>query len=488
MKEQKNIGYRVLTGLLILLNVLFLVYYVGLSFYSRFHYDDLHFLWKLQEMSSWEYMTDMYFSRSGRFMGYLQNALHSNFILLTDAHWLLPIGYYLLGVWLTYIPLRKYMPACALGCLNAVVLFYNIYVLTNIDYPIFTWTCATCYLILMPLAFILWHLIQKHTKRWHEWVVIVLLSVLLGGGQEAFTPMVLCLYFVYGLYLLRGYAWKIKDAWQDVRVKKLIGVAALILAAWIIVVIAPGNYERMSDTSQFIHPSGVLGWIKGMVSALGMFTWFETFYVPYYLIVAGVFVMLGYAQRDKTSIPFTYRQMMITSTLVWTGYLVISVIPFVYLWGGFGIQRNYTPAVYITLFTLCFWGFLYGYFRLKDAKVKVCMSLVAMGMVGLICIQMCNNVADLPTARVYAKAVDERVEYLQGLEAKGQRETVIVEALPTPSCVDTKYVILSALGKQTNKPVLYYISDAEETPNEYMYHFKRVYKLNFDFVLAQPEE
>jgi len=61
--------------LLLLLNLLFFTYYVLLAFYSRPHYDDLHFLWKLKQMSIGEYVSDMYFSRSGRFVGYFLNGL-----------------------------------------------------------------------------------------------------------------------------------------------------------------------------------------------------------------------------------------------------------------------------------------------------------------------------------------------------------------------------------------------------------------------------
>ncbi len=484
MKKQNVIGYRIVLGLLILLNVLFLVYYIGLAIYNRLHFDDLNFLWHLREMTTCEYVVDKYLNWSGRFVGYFLNALHSNFILQTGWHWLLPLIYYTLGIICTYIPLRKYMPNNAFAAWNAIVLFYNIYVLTNIDYPSFTWICAMAYLVFMPFTFMLWHLIQKQVTRWYEWIIMMLFALFLGGGHEAFTPMVLGLYFCYGLYLLYGYAWTIKDAWHDIRVKKLIGAAAVILIAWIIVVIAPGNYVRM-DEAGLGSSVGFIGLVKGYVSVLIMLAYFEAFYVPYYFILVGLFVLVGYWQKDKIQIPFSYKSLMWTSLLMWVGYVAISIIPFVYLWGGVGFQRNYTPIVFISLFTFCFWGFILGYYKLKS-HVKLTTIFVAIGLCILIGIQTYNNVADLPTACQYSKAVDERVEYLQCLEAEGQTETVVVKRIESPFCLDAKFVISSVLGRKTNKPVLYYIS--EEVPDEYIYHFKKVYGLSFDFVIEQSEE
>ena len=61
---QKDTLSNIIKGLLLATNIAFLVYFVVLAIYARPHYDDLHFMWKMQEMSIFDYVKDMYFSRS----------------------------------------------------------------------------------------------------------------------------------------------------------------------------------------------------------------------------------------------------------------------------------------------------------------------------------------------------------------------------------------------------------------------------------------
>ena len=94
-----------------------------------------------------------------------------------------------------------------------------------------------------------------------------------------------------------------------------------------------------------------------------------------------------------------------------------------------------------------------------------------------------NLIQDTPSARKYACAVDERIEYLRHQEENGQKSTVKVAALPIPYTEDTKHFVLSRIGIDSPRPVLYYISDTDIIPNEYEYHMKNVLGLGFDFVL-----
>ena len=56
-KNNTFIG-KVIVASLVVLNVLFLIYWSILAYYSRLHYDDLHFLWKMREMSVFDYVKE----------------------------------------------------------------------------------------------------------------------------------------------------------------------------------------------------------------------------------------------------------------------------------------------------------------------------------------------------------------------------------------------------------------------------------------------
>jgi hypothetical protein len=111
-----------------------------------------------------------------------------------------------------------------------------------------------------------------------------------------------------------------------------------------------------------------------------------------------------------------------------------------------------------------------------------------LGILTLMVVMCVNIKQDTPSARLYGKAVDARIERLSELKEKGQTGTVEVEPLPIPYTEDVKHFVLSRLGKDTPKAVLYYISDTDTVPNEYEYHMKRVLNLDFDFVIAQDSK
>ena len=78
-----NIIERFLIALLLVLNALFLYYWVALSANYCLHYDDVHFLWKMREFSIFEYVKEMYMTRGGNFVSYGLNG-----IIFKVSNWL----------------------------------------------------------------------------------------------------------------------------------------------------------------------------------------------------------------------------------------------------------------------------------------------------------------------------------------------------------------------------------------------------------------
>jgi hypothetical protein len=235
----------------------------------------------------------------------------------------------------------------------------------------------------------------------------------------------------------------------------------------------------MEDTSQFVHPLGVFGWLKAMANAFGMFVFFMAFYIPYYLVA---FILSFYVgSKSDVQLPMTKWKMVLTLGICFVAYLLVSSLPNVYLYNGFGIQRSYTPVVFVLMLVVVSIGFIMGVGRL--AKRVGWVSLI--GLMALAVIMIVNIYNDTPIAKSYGRAVDERIEKLCSLHDKGQTETVTVAPLPVPYIEDVKHFVMTRLGKDTPKTVLYYISDTDTVPNEYEYHLKRVLNLDFDFVLAK---
>lgn len=468
----------ILVGLIVL-NALFCVYWCTLAIYSPLHYDDLHFLWKMREMSIFEYVKEMYYTRSGRFVGYALNGVKS---VITDAlgfHQMWAVFYYLLGLGICWLAVKDVKVSVSkMGLLTGMCFVYNLYILTNIDFPVFFWLCAMGYYLGLPMVCLLLKYLNQKTIKWWQTVIVIVVAIVLGGGNEAFTPIALLMMFVCGLYWWHSTEWKVRETWALPQVRRIVWVATLILVLLAIVVAAPGNYARMADTEQFKHPVGVLGWIKAMGEAVAMFFYFMAFYIPYYLIAFALAYYVG--AKTNCNLPLSKPRLAVLMAAVFIIYLVISSLPNVFLYGGFGIQRSYTHIVFALLLTVLGIGFVMGTERNLSTSGRA--SVVGLSVLSVI---MCVNIVkDTPRARAYGRAVDERIAHLSELRDAGQKETVVVEPLPVPYTEDAKHFVLGLLGKETERSVLYYISDTETDPNEYEYHMKKVLNLDFDFVLA----
>ena len=234
----------------------------------------------------------------------------------------------------------------------------------------------------------------------------------------------------------------------------------------------------MNDPGQFVHPSGIFGWLKAIANAVGMFVYFMAFYIPYYLVI---FVLSFYVgSKSDVQLSMTKWKTVMKLSICFVAYLFISSLPNVYLYNGFGIQRTYTPMAFVLLLLVVSTGFILGLRKSSRRSGQISM----LGLMALAVIMLINIYSDTPIAKSYGKAVDERIEKLCSLRDKGQTGIVTVDPLPVPYTEDVKHFVMTRLGKDTPKAVLYYISEADTVPNEYGYHMKRVLNLDFDFVLS----
>lgn len=482
MKNKSTVDRLILYSL-VLLNILFFVYWAILAFYSQLHYDDLHFLWKMRELSVFEYVKEMYFSRSGRFVGYAVNGIVSN---ITDAlgfHQLWSIFYYVWGIGTCWLVIKDVkLPVSRFTKFIGICFFYNLFVLTNIDFPVFYWPCAMGYYISFPLTCLLLKYLNEEKLKWWQWTLLVVITIMFGGGNETFTPIVLLIMFVNGMWLWHSKDWNVKETWTLPQVRRIVWVAVALLVLWAIVVVAPGNYVRMNTGEEFTHPLGIFGWLKAMIKAVVMFFWFMAFYCPYYLVAFALAYYLG--SKSDVQLPISKMKIIMWVAVAFLVYLLVSALPNVYLYNGFGVQRNYTHVVFLWMLVIVMIGFVMGVGR----KAIGFGWFSLLGILTLMVVMCVNIKQDTPSARLYGKAVDARIERLSELKEKGQTGTVEVEPLPIPYTEDVKHFVLSRLGKDIPKAVLYYISDTDTVPNEYEYHMKRVLNLDFDFVIAQDSK
>lgn len=466
-------------ALLITLNVLFLVYWIGLSMNYCLHYDDVHFMWKLREYSIFEYVREMYMSRGGNFVGYGLNGIVfslSNWI--GDYHWWSML-FYALGVAMTYFSVKDcFHNITRWKILVGVLAVYNVYVLTVPDYAVFTWLCAMSYFLYGPAICLLLSLLNKQVIHTGEWIVLCLLALFLSGTNVSLTPMVWMLMLANGIWQLRQAQWNVRRAWTNSAIRRIVFVALGMFVIYAIMFVAPGNFTRLATGDDMEHPATLSQFAVAWVKCIVMFLYMMLFYLPYHLLAT----LLGYmaGAQTKPIVQHGWRS-TIWVIIAFMLYLSIAVIPLAYLSNGFGIQRNYTQ---IAFFYILMWfaiGYMWGNRRRTYvAGVQMSALVVILFLMTVMCI---NIRIDFPVAREYSRAHRERIDYLNTLQQEGNTKEVAVTPYPSTATIDAKYIVLRAIGKTTPQQHIYYESDTSTTPNEYASHLRKLYGWNFDIVL-----
>lgn len=481
-----NVIERSLIGLLVVLDSLFLYYWVALSANYCLHYDDVHFLWKMREYSISDYVREMYMTRGGNFISYGLNG-----ILFTISNWVgdyhaWAMIFYVLGIMITWSAFRDFPWLKKSGFKGwlGIITLYNVYVLTSVDYAVFTWICAMEYYIFAPIVCLILRYIYQETLKWWQWILLLFCAIFIAGNAVSISTISFVILFAFGMFLWYKENWNIHKIWNKPQVHRLLCTTGLMLVCFAIVFVAPGNWSRMEGEFDIEQPQNLKEFISAIIVCAGMFLYLMAFYLPYHLIA----IALGAWAGCKYPMPLTInrRKALLMTIMVAVVYLIISVIPLAYLSNGFQIQRNYIQIGFFYILTFFVLGYIWTNNHKKDYSQTSC-AMIFISAIFLIIIMGLNIRQDLPVARAYNKAHQERESYLLSLQEAGQKETVVVVSFPSILTPDAKYNVLKVLGKKTSMPAIYYGSDASTEPNEYESHVRHLLNLDFDFVIEKKE-
>lgn len=474
-------------GLLVVLNALFLYYWVVLAANYCPHFDDVHFLWQMRDHSIAQYVHEMYITHGGNFVGYSLNG-----IIFTIANWVgdyhfWPIVFYGIGIVLTWCVFRDTLWIKKSGYKGwlGVITLYNVYVLTSIDYAVFTWLCAMQYYLFAPVLCLLVKYLAKDALVWWQWILLIFMAIFIAGNAVSISTVVFVVLFAYGMWMWYKEGWNIRRTWNKPQVRRLLLITVLMLICFVIVFVAPSNWKRLDTEFDIEQPQNLRQFVKAIAVCAGMFTYMMAFYLPYHLIAVAMGALAGskYPKELSNGRGKTIGLVI----LLFIVYLLISVVPLAYLSNGFQMQRNYTHICFFYMVMFFALGYIWMCGRKNDygKRILTAISICAFFLITIMCL---NIKQDLPLARAYNRAHQEREAYLLDLQKELNEEAVIVAPYPSTQAPDAKYTILKHFGKKTNKQSIYYEADTDIEPNEYEGHVRRWLKLDFDFVLAEPRK
>lgn len=470
-------------GMIAVLNAIFLVYYFGLALNMRLHYDDIHFLYRAQFQNLWEYLDWVWYDRSGRMTVYAMNWIFSTITLKVGVYWFWPMLYMAFGWLLCWIFVRE-LP---LGISNIkkfglMALVYNLYILTAVDFAVFYWPCAMQYYIIGPATLAIVGYAMRKEKKWYQWMFAIFVVLLVAFGYEYWIPIALLILLFAGLYYWYQQHWNIKQTWTQPQVKRIILFAVLLIVGFLITTSAPGMSKRVEGGAEYegmVHPNSLMGMCVAYAKSLGVLLYFQAFYIPYYLILTLAMMYVGVKSESRISNTGWILKWM---TIIMVSIVIIACVEPAYIYGGFGIQRFYTPLILLMVIYFAGFGYLIGRRYRERLQSKWVPSIAICGLLVLCCIMIANIAIDFPIANRYADAVDSRKEYLLKKQQEGYTGTLAIETIEYPGTLDVKYLALKMIGKSTSKQSLFYYSDVEQMPNDYSTFVPKAYHLDFKII------
>lgn len=470
--------------LLLVSNCLFLIYYVLLACYSRFHFDDIEMMGMVNRMSLSEFVEYMYLYRSGRFVAYGCNWLIYKTVLLLDDHRFFPVFILILGYGACWMSLKHFVKKTDRRFFFMLMVFaYNIYVFTNLDNAQYTWLCAMIGYLTVPLSILFLLTINQPILKWYNWLLLVMITPLL-GTKESYTPLLLFFMLVNTVYYLKKYDWHISSAWNAKPVRRMALLASIMVILLLVVIVAPGNYVRMNgfEMEEYSQPLSLPVFLLGMGKSVVVFFYFIFYNLPYYCILAVLFVYAG-KKFGKT----TYSAKAFGGiVLVYCLFVVITAIPNAFLFRGFGYKRGYTSLVFMTILFISIIAYMHGssIASKKDNRTVVpFLGVLAVSMAVLY-----HIVIDTPTVVNYADCYDERMARLEELQEHNNNDVVYVDLLPIPYTTNIKYDIYKLIGRRKNpRPVLYYVPDQPNRPTVIGTFLKDLYHFDYDIILNVAE-
>lgn len=490
MKHKKQCTEKCWIFLLIILNALFMYYWLALAANYCLHGDDAHFMWRMQNASIFDYVRLMYITRGGNFVSYGLNGVIFTISNRLGAYRFWTLLFYSFGIFMTWSVFRDIpvMKNSGWKELLGVITLYNIYVLTSVDFAVFTWLCAMQYYLFAPALCMLMKYLTKESLDWKQWILLLALALFISGNAVSISTITFMVMFAYGMYMWYKEGWNVRATWAKPQVRRLIGITIFMLLCFAVVFIAPGNWSRMEDEFDIEQPQNIVEFAKAIAKCAGMFIYMMSFYLPYHLIAVAFGAWMGV--EHPVSLSVSRSRAIGIAIGIAILYLIASVTPLAYLSNGFEIQRNYIQIGFFYILTFFVLGYLLtNNSKINSAKANKCINVsLYMCTIFLIVIMALNIRQDLPVARAYRKAHDDRKEYLYALQSTGNKETIIVAPYPSTRTPDAKYNVWSWLGRKSPKQAIYYESDTNVEPNDYTFYIRGMYKFDFDFVLKEPKK
>jgi hypothetical protein len=383
--------------------------------------DDIGFAYIVQNKGVWGFMMDRYFTCAGRFMSFFITGVQLKSYLYFDNMLPFSILLYILNIALVSKSFKNFFRLKTFQSVLYAIIFFQLYFYTMFDHASFFWMCTKVYTLLMSLSlFAFSELLMNTPAKWNDYVNLFISFMFLGCSYEIFAPVIILLMGGTLLYKLYQSNFRIKVLLFENR--KLVFSFCICLIFFLLMVIAPGNWNRMKVyTSDHLDFANFVTTVFNNCFLLMKLLFFRA----HYLIVAVILLFAIFQLKEpqlklQGNYSYTLKRILFYA-LIAVGLCLVSVILNTYAVGTRMYMRSFN---HINLIVFLFIGF--SAYELASVNVirKISVFLLPVMLVFIITCNIFITVKSIPELRSYKVSLNNRMEQLEALRASGNTATI----------------------------------------------------------------
>jgi len=414
--------YKHLNRTITLIGILFLFLYLMLSYYSRLATDDYYFIGDIKKHGMFEQVLFQYMNWTGRYSATTAaNIFYNLFGLNQSYYFFLPVVSLILliiGIRLFVLQLFRVFnsePSLVSASLIAV-LFSGLLFFMSFDIgESWFWYCGYSSYLWSIIALV-WALYFLLSTNPISIVGAIFCFIYIGGASELYAAIIgLCYTFIllYSIFTKKG-LWNNKHL-----LKKMFTVYLFFALAFIVLLIAPGNYLRDG-----LFPEHQLG--KAFIITAKSIIKLFVFYLPSKLIYiigfAGLFYSFGRVYSSKININKSFSSIFKSATIIVGALLLIFYFLVAYVMVETGPARVLFLASFLISVYIVFLSFIGGTKKIVETQNRTIYIASATLLVLTLLFTIFNNYF---IASRYATAHDERTVTLEKLKSSITTNTLL---------------------------------------------------------------
>jgi len=447
--------------------------------FNRLSLDDLGFALQLKENSIWNYMMGMYFTWQGRFMGFFLNGIQMKSYFLFNRMLPFSLTLYFLNIFLVARSLINFFKIDKVMSMLFAVILFQLYIFSMFDISSYFWMCAKPYTFEICLGFFaLSDIFCNPKESILNYLVLSISFAFLGCSYEIYAPIILLILGSALIYKFHSVQYNIHHFKTHNR--KLIFAFFVGTVFFVLMVIAPGNWIRLSVHEKFANLSLLQIFRTSVLNCIQLIKLLFLRFYYYFLFIVLLIVLIKEKSLDVVTKTIDNRKPM---KKVWVYLFITVVLCFVsVLINTFAVGKRMELRAFNHINLLLFLFIGLSVFELSkgyDFK-KSLISLFPVSLMIIIVLNLYNSFSNYSELKEYVNSENERIEYLERLKRGSNKDKIKLKELSTPiyRSIDEFWKIV--VPKYTEFVLIKPNEVSWDINNFYNKTFRKYYNLDFD--------